>query len=61
MRHYKNSVFAVTRIEWDGKFKASMDKVCNDMGIEMNFENPDDHVTKSDSNNRVIKYRVQLA
>ena len=60
MRHYKNVVFAVKRIECNGKFKASIDEVYNEMGIEMNFENPDDHVTESESNERVLKYRVQI-
>ena len=30
-----------------------MDEVCNYMGIEMNYENPDDHVTEAYRNNRV--------
>ena len=60
MRHYKNSVFAIKCIECDGKFKASIDELWDDMGIEMNLENPDDHVTESESNKRVIKYRVQI-
>ena len=32
-----------------------MDEVCNDMGIEMNYANLDDHVPEIDSNNSVIK------
>ena len=61
MRHYKNLVFAIKRIECNGKFKSSVDEVCDDMGIEMNSENPDEHVTESESNNRVIKYRVKIS
>ena len=38
-----------------------MDKVCNDMGIEMNYKNPDNHVPEADINNRVIKERFRVA
>ena len=32
-----------------------MDEFCDEMGIEMNYANPDDHVTEAKSNNKVIK------
>ena len=47
MRHYNKSVFAVKHIECDRKLKASIDEVCDDMGIEMNDENPGEYVTES--------------
>ena len=33
MRHYNKAVFTVKSIECVGKFKASIDKVCDDMVI----------------------------
>ena len=40
MIHYNKSVFSVKRIECDGEFKSVMHEVSDDMGIEMNYENP---------------------
>ena len=37
-----------------------MDEVSNDMGIEMNYSNPDDHVPEAERNNRVIKESFQI-
>ena len=47
MRHYNKAVFSVKHIECDGKLKASIDEVCDEMGIEMNDENPGEYVTES--------------
>ena len=33
MRHNKKSVFAIRRVEYEGKFKSIMYEVCDDMGI----------------------------
>ena len=38
-----------------------MDEVRNDMGIEMNYANPDDHVPEAERKNRVIKYKFRIA
>ena len=37
-----------------------MDELSDDMGIEMNYENPDNHVTKAEINNRVIRERFLI-
>ena len=37
-----------------------MGEVCDDMGIEINSENPYKHVPEANSNNRVIKYRFRI-
>ena len=44
MRHYNKSLFAVKYIECDSKLKSIMDETRNEMGIEINYINPDDHV-----------------
>ena len=55
MRHYKKSVFCAKLIECESKFKSIMDEVSNEMGIEMNDENPYNNGTEKESNNRVTK------
>ena len=37
-----------------------MDEVSDEMGIEINYENPDDHVSEADSNKIVIKERFLI-
>ena len=37
-----------------------MDEVSNDMGIEMNYSNIDDHVPETKSNNILIKERFRI-
>ena len=61
MRYYKKSGFAVNRIECDGEFKFIMDEGSNEMGIEINYPNPNNHVPGSESNNRVIKESFRIA
>ena len=38
-----------------------MDEVRDDIGIEMYYENPDNHVPESERNNRVIKERFRIS
>ena len=61
IRHYNKAIFSVKRIEYDGEFKSIMDEVINDMGMETNDENPDDHFTVADKKKRLIKERFQIA
>ena len=37
-----------------------MDKLIYDMGIEMSYENPDDHVPEAERKNIVIKERFRI-
>ena len=55
INHYNKVVFAVNSIEYDGEFRSIMDEVCNEMVIEMNYANPDDHVPEVERNNIVIE------
>ena len=38
-----------------------MNEMSYEMGIEMNYANPYDHVPEADRNNRVIKERFLIA
>ena len=57
MRNYNKVGFPVKIIERDGGFKSIMYEVRDDMGIEMNDANPDDHILDEERNNRVMKER----
>ena len=61
MRHYNKSLFPVKCIECDSEFKPIMDKLNDEMGIKMNYSNPDDQVREAESNNRVIKERFRIS
>ena len=38
-----------------------MDEVIIKMGKEINYTNPDEHVTETEKTNRVIKYKFRIA
>ena len=61
MRHYNKTEFAIKHIECNGEFKSIIDEVISYMGIEMNHENPDNHISEAERNNRVIKERFRMA
>ena len=55
MRVYNKGGFKVNMIKCDGEFKSMMDKVSDDMDITMNYTNTQDHPSRAERNNRVIK------
>ena len=61
IRYNNKPGFTFKRIECDGEFKSNMDEVRNDMGMETNYYNPDNHVPEAERNNRVINYRFRIA
>ena len=61
IRYYNKAGFSVKRIECDGKFKQIMDEGSDDMGIEKNDANPDNHFHEAERNNIVIKERFRIA
>ena len=61
MIHYNKAVFSIKCIECDGGFKSIMDEVSDDMVIEMNCVNPEDHVSEAERNNRMIKEMFQIS
>ena len=60
MIHYKKSGFSIKSIEYNDEFKSFIDEVADETGIEMNYANPDDHVTEADKSNKVIKERFRI-
>ena len=50
MKHYNKEGFSVKCIEFDCEFKSIMNEVSDEMGIEINYENPDSS-----------KYRFRIA
>ena len=49
------AVIPSKRIECDGEYEPLMEKVQDDLDIEMNYANPGDHVPQAEQNNRTIK------
>ena len=47
----------IGKIYCDGEFKNMMDVVSDDLGVEMNYANPDEHVPEIEQSIRVIKER----
>jgi hypothetical protein len=59
LRHYNNAGFVITTIHCDGEYLSMMNKVKDDLDIEMNFTNAQDHVPEAERNNRTIKERIR--
>ena len=55
MRHYNIAGFSIKRIECDSDFKSIMDKFTDEIGIEINYENPDRHIPEVERNIRMLK------
>jgi hypothetical protein len=55
LQHYNNAGFVITTIHCDGEYRGMMNKVKDDLNIEMNFTNTQDHVPEAERNNRTIK------
>jgi hypothetical protein len=54
--HVYNSVgFHIKTIHCNGEFRAMMEKVKDDLGVQMNFTNALDQVPEAEHNNRTIK------
>jgi hypothetical protein len=61
LRLYSSAGFHIKTIHCDGKFQAMMEKVKDNLGVQMNFTNALDHVPEAERNNRMIKERIQAA
>jgi hypothetical protein len=61
LRLYNSAGFHIKTIHCNGKFRAMMEKVKDDLGVRMNFTNALDHVPEAERNNRAIKERVWAA
>jgi hypothetical protein len=58
---YNSAGFHIKTIHCDGEFRAMMEKVKDNLGVQMNFTNALDHVPEAERNNRTIRERVQAA
>jgi hypothetical protein len=61
LRLYNSTGFHIKTIHCDGKFRVVMEKVKDNLGVQMNFTNALDHVPEVERNNRTIKERVRAA
>jgi len=61
MRKYNKADFKITQIHCDGEYKPLMNKIKDELNIDINFANPQDHVPEAEHNNRMIKERVRAA
>ena len=60
-RMYNKGGYTIKRIECDGEYEPLMEKVQDDLDIEMNYANPGDHVPQAERNNRTIKECIRTA
>ena len=62
LRRHNSGGYKIKRIECDGEFKSMMDDVKDDLNVEMNYCNPQEHVSVAERNNRTLKeaFRVML-
>ena len=51
----------VKTIHCDGEYRGMMNKVKDDLDVNMNFTNAQDHVPEAERNNRTIKERIRAA
>jgi hypothetical protein len=51
----------IRTIHCDGEFRGMMEKVEDDLDVDMHFTNAQDHVPEAERNNRTIKERIRAA
>jgi hypothetical protein len=61
LRHYNRAGFVIRTIHCDGEFCGMMEKVKDNLDVDMNFTNPQDHVPEAERNNGTIKERIRAA
>jgi hypothetical protein len=60
-RIYKLGGFKIQTIRSDNEFCPLMDPLANELGVNVNYANPQEHVPEAERNNRVLKERVRAA
>ena len=58
-RQYNKAQFRISTIHCDGEFRSIMDDIKDDLDIDMNYANAQEHVPEAERNNRVIKERIR--
>ncbi|WP_288992819.1 polyprotein of Ty1/Copia retrotransposon [uncultured Marinobacter sp.] len=61
LRLYNQAGFVIKTIHCDGEYRGMMEKVDDDLDVNMNFTNAQDHVPEAERNNRTIKERIRAA
>ena len=61
LRKYNSAGFIIRRILCDQEYKGMMDQVKDNLDIDMNYTNTDDHVPEAECNNRTIEERIRAA
>jgi hypothetical protein len=61
LRHYNQAGFVIRTIHCDGEFCVMMEKVDDNLDVDMNFTNAQDHVPEAERHNCKIKERIQAA
>jgi hypothetical protein len=61
LRHYNRAGFVIRTKHCDGEFRGMMEKVKDELDVDMNFTNAQDHVPEAERNNRTIKERIRVA
>jgi hypothetical protein len=59
--HYNQAGFVIKEIHCDGEFRRMMERVNDDLDVNMNFTNAQDHVPEAQRNNQTIKERIRAA
>jgi predicted RNA-binding protein len=58
LRHYNQTGFVIKAIHCDGEFRSMMERVNDDLDVNMNFTNAQDHMPEAERNNQTIKERI---
>ena len=61
LRHYNRAGFKIKTIHCDGEYRSMMENVSDNLDVEMNFTNAQDHVPEAERNNRTLKERIRAA
>jgi hypothetical protein len=56
--HYNQAGFVIKEICCDGEFCCMMERVNDNLDVNMNFTNAQDHVPEAERNNQTIKERI---
>jgi hypothetical protein len=59
LRCYNKAEYYIEWIHCDQEFRHMMDKISDELGVEMNYTTTDEHVPEAERNNRTIKERVR--
>jgi hypothetical protein len=60
-RIYNLGGFKIQTIQSDNEFCPLMDPLANELGVNVNYANPQEHVPEAERNNRVLMERVHAA